>query len=326
MLIPEVGRKKWRVRIILIGITAFLWLGVVLHLFPFYWAMAVSVTPPDDAYKLPPNFFPSHPDFLVYRTIFSHGFTLFMRSPLWVYVKNSFIMTGGIIAIQIPLMALVAYSLSKLISARWNRIVFLFFIGTMFVPGSLTIISRYLLLRYFPFISKGPAKFPTYNFLDSYWAVILPATFSGFSILLFKGFFDTIPNELLNAARLDGASEIGIFRRIVLPLSRPVFSVVCYFTFIGSWNNFLWPLIVLKKDRLMPLSLMIYNLQAKMETSFRPGEEGGISWYASNDALKMGYGYTALMAVAIIEAIPVFLMFIVFREEIMKGVRLRGFK
>ena len=324
MLIPKIGRKKRSVRIILIGITTFLWLGVVLHLFPFYWAIAVSVTPPADAYKLPPDFFPSHPDFLVYKSIFSDTFTLFMPFPLWVYIKNSFIMTGGIMAIQIPLMALVAYSLSKLISAKWSRIVFLFFIGIMFVPSSLTIISRYLLLRYFPFISKGAAKFPSYNFLDSYWSVILPATFSGFSVLLFKGFFDTIPNELLNAARLDGASEIGIFRRIVLPLSKSVFAVVCYFTFIGSWNNFLWPLIVLTKRKLYPLSLMIYNLQTKLEASFR--SEVGAESYMAGEALEMGYGYTALMAVAIIEAIPVFFMFIIFREQIMKGVRLRGFK
>ena len=90
-------------------------------------------------------------------------------------------------------------------------------------------------------------RFPSYNFINTYWAVILPAMFSAFNILLFKGFFDGIPNELINAARLDGASELSIFGRIILPLSKPVFAVVSYFTFSGAFNTFMWPLIVLKE-------------------------------------------------------------------------------
>ena len=101
---------------------------------------------------------------------------------------------------------------------------FLFFVGTMFVPGNASLIPRFLLVRCFPFATKTApyipfthVRFPHINMLNTYWGIILPLAYNGFSVLLFKGFFDGIPNELINAARLDGSSEIGIFRRIILP-------------------------------------------------------------------------------------------------------------
>ena len=189
-------------------------------------------------------------------------------------------------------------------------------------------IPLFLLLRYFPFAFKSipnipftDIPFPHHNFLNTYWAVLLPALFRGFSFLLFKGHFDTIPGSLINAARLDGASETRIFSRIVLPLSKPVFAVVAYFTFSAAWNQFMWPLVVLTKEKMYPFSVYMYRLQSWV--SSYGGEAGALR----NIDLKIPpMDMNATMAAAIIQSIPVFIAFIIFREQLMKGIKLRGFK
>jgi len=329
-LIPKVGRNSFKIRFLFIGITFFLWLGVALHLFPVWWMFITSIKPTREVYQFPPTLWPKNPTFNSYKLFFLIAKGSGIEYPFYVYLKNSIIMTGTIMIIQVPLCALLGYSLSKLYSPRWNRILFLFCIGTMMIPGQISLIPSYLIMRHFPFptlnIPKIPftsTPFPNHNFLNSYWAVILPGMYSAFNVLLFKGFFDTIPDELINAARLDGSSEIGIMRRIILPVSKPIFAVVAYFTFSGTWNNFMWPLIVLEKPNKWPLSVAMYNYQ-KYLTSFNPlaYEEQPIA----RKAIEMGMGYNALMAISILESIPVFIMFLIFREYLMTGIKLRGFK
>jgi len=333
MLIPEVGRKKFHVRLVIGIITGFLWLGIILHLIPFWWMITTSFKPYYEVFStsfLPPR----HPTLVAYKLIFSIPATardVSLVYPLWVYLKNSAIYTGTIMFFQIVGTALVAYSLSKLQSPRWSRLLFLFFIGTMLIPGQISLIPRYLIISHFPFPTKHIPNipftniaFPHHNFLNSYWAVILPMLFSPFYVLLFKGFFDGIPNELINAARLDGSSEMGIFRRIILPLSKPVFAVVSYFSFSAIWNEFMWPLIVLQNQKLYPISVQLYMIQRVLS-------HRGMTTTGTTDPdvlrfLEAGTGYNGLMALAIIESIPVFIMFIIFREQLMKGIKLRGFK
>jgi len=340
-LIPKIGRKKWRIRILLIGITIFLWLGVILHFVPVWWAFTSSIKPWWEIYKFPPPLWPKQTTLIAYKAIFA-GFKVSAKAvagfggtqiaamnlsdqSLWVFIKNSFVITTGVMAFQVIIAALVGYALSKLCPPKWSRFMFLFFIGTMFVPGNVSLIPKFLLIRCFPFATKIPpyvpftqVRFPRISFLNSYWGIILPLAYSGFSVLLFKGFFDGIPDELINAARLDGSSEIGIFRRIILPLSKPVFAVVAYFSFNSAWNEFLWPFIVLTKAReLDPLSVMLYKLQLGLST-VRPEQ--------NEDLLKAGLGMNAVMAAGIIQSIPVFIMFIIFREQLMRGIKLRGFK
>ncbi len=333
-LIPEVGRKNIKVILIIGTVTGILWLGVGLHLFPVWWMFTTSVKYGFEIFKFPPTLWPERITFSAYQLFFRLAQGAQSRAginyPVYVYFKNSFIMTAGIMAIQVPVTALIAYALSKLYSPLWSRLIFLLCIGTMLVPGTISLIPRYLIIRHFPFptgqipnIPFTEIPFPHHNFINSYWAVILPAMFSPFNMLLFKGFFDGIPDELINAARLDGSSEIGIFRRIILPLSRPVFAVVAYFTFSISWNNFMWPLIVIQKNKLMPVSVMLYKFQLALTTvaALGLGQDED-----SRRLLEAGMGYNGLMAIAIIESIPVFVMFLIFREQLMKGIKLRGFK
>jgi len=338
-LVPKVGRKKWKIRFVLIGITSLMWIGVVFHLFPVWWAFVKSISSPWEVYEMPPPLFPRHPTFMVYKYwLFAGEISgqFYTQYSFLTYLKNSVILTGGTMAIEIPLVALVAYSLSKLHSAKWSRVLFLFFIGTMLVPGQISLVPTYLLMYHFPFATANVPHipfikkvFPTFNFMNSYWVVILPAIYNAFHLLLFKGFFDTIPDSIIQSARLDGASELSIFGRIVFPISKPVFAVVSYFAFTGSWNQFLWPLITLKEKSKLPLSVALYELQ---ELAFGASDITEESWQKIVE--RQGGLATALatpslnivMALAIIQGIPMFIAFIIFREQIMKGIKLRGFK
>jgi len=342
-LIPAIGRSKGHYKVLLVLITTFLWIGVLLHLFPVYWGLKSSITPLNEIFIVPPQLFPFHPTFLPYKVLFS---SLLWNSPLvWSTVRagsfpsaiiNTAVMVGGTMALQIPIAALAAYSLSKLEFSKWSKLIFFFFIGTMLVPGQISLIPKYLLLQSFPFVAKiAPnipftnISFPHINLLNTYWAVILPAMYSGFSFLLFKGHFDSIPNEIINAARIDGASELRILTRIVLPISKPIFAVVSYFTFAGAWNQFMWPLIVLKGWKLQPLSVFLYKMQLELTQIRQSGSTLRIEIEELTEAervLKEPLGWNLLMAMSIIQTIPVFIMFIIFREQLMKGIKLRGLK
>jgi len=329
-LIPKVGRKKISMRFLIGTITAVLWLGVALHLFPVWWMFTTSIKPSYEILKFPPTLWPAHPSLAAYRLFFylSAGGWDVLQYPIKIYMKNSVIITAGIMLIQIPITALMAYALSKLYSSRWTRLLFLVCIGTMLIPMKVSVISRYLIMRHFPFPTRHipnipftDIPFPHHNFLNSYWAVILPSIYSPFYLLLFKGFFDTVPPELINAARLDGASELSIFRRIILPMSKPVFAVVSYFTFSSAWNMFMWPLIVIQKNKLYPLSVMLYKFQNILQSQqVVPADP------ETRRLLESGMSYNGLMAISIIESIPVFIMFIILREQLMTGIKLRGFK
>jgi len=314
----------------MVVITGFLWLGVALHLFPVYWMFTASLKTTKEIFTFPPSFWPKNPNIYIYAEMI-RGLKYFhpqRHFSFWMYVKNSAILTSGIMGLQLLVCSLAAYSLSKLVqSANWNRILFLIIVGTIFIPSQVHLIPSYLILQNFPFFSRNIPKipftnipFPHHSFIGSYWGVILPAISSPFFILLFKGFFDGIPPELINAARLDGASELGIFGRIVLPLSRPIFAVIAYFSFSSTWNSFLWPWLILGEwTPKTPLAVVMYLYQ-------RAFTEGQIATTPREQELEFIGGWPLLMAMGIVQSIPVFIMFIIFREHLMKGIKLRGFK
>ena len=339
-LIPQVGRNRPRTRLLLLGITAFLWLGVFLHLFPVAWMISASVKPTREIFERPFNLIPERPTSGPYQLILrsvqppygSVGLdTTVFRYPMWVYLQNSLIIALFTVLLQIPITAMAAYAVSKLHAPRHVRWLFYFFIGTLMVPGQIAIVPRFLLLSHFPWPTRAVPEIPllnldlpTYSFIGSYWGVILPAAFSAFNFLLFKGFFDTLPTDLIEAARIDGASELTTLRLVMIPLARPVVAVTTYFAFTGAWNEFLGPWIVLMSEQgRWPLSVALYKLQFAL-TGWQP------SMGAMDPALQLlissGVGYNALMALAIVESIPMFLAFLIFREQLMRGIQVTGLK
>jgi ABC-type glycerol-3-phosphate transport system permease component len=337
-LIPNVGRSRPQVRRQLKIIAAFLWVGVLLHLFPVAWMLSASFKPTREIFDQPFRLLPQHPTTasykLLFTTISANGMNLdtsVFRYPLRVYFQNSVILASLTVLLQLPITALAAYAVSKLHAPRAARALFYFFIGTLMIPGQIAIVPRFLLLTHFPWPSRAvphipftDMTFPVMSLIGTYWGVVLPAAFSAFNFLLFKGFFDTLPTELIEAARMDGASELTTLRIVMLPLARPVVAVTTYFAFTGAWNDFLGPWIILMSEQgKWPLSVVLYKLQY-MLMSWQPSQ--GSMDPAMQQLVASGVGFNALMALSVVESIPMFIAFLIFREQLMRGIQISGLK
>ena len=241
------------------------------------------------------------------------------------FILNSTIVTGAVIVLQLLISSLAAYALSRLFGAKAARYLLLFFVATMMIPPMLLFIPLYLMMKAFPFahIPFTEIVLPAINLLDpelpaalhpmvreaiqtalSYMPLILPHTAWGLSVLLFKGFFDQLPAELIEAARLDGASEFKIFSQVVAPLSKSVFSVMALWTFFAVWQDFLWPYIV---SIVQPQELWTYPVALFYQQN--------IAAYANE-----------VMALAVLASFPTILAFVVFQRFIERGIVWTGLK
>jgi multiple sugar transport system permease protein len=209
------------------------------------------------------------------------------------YLANSLTITLAAILLQFVFSGMAAYALSRMLSRNWSRIWTIFFLVTMMVPGITTLIPTFALVG-----SMG-----LHNTL---LAVILPGIPGAFSIYLFKGFFDALPSELFDAARIDGASEFQTFTRLAIPISKNVFAVIGLMTFLGSWNDFFWPFLVLQRPNVWTFPIAIYM------------SAGGSG--TANSA------YAVAMASAVIAAIPTVLVFAIFSRSIQQGLVWSGLK
>ncbi len=208
---------------------------------------------------------------------------------------NTLILAGGAVLLQLLVSATAAYALSKLRVAGKGIIQFAFF-STLMVPPIVYLVPQFVNISDLPLINV--------SLFNSWSGVWLPEAASAFNILLLKSFFDGIPAELTDAARLDGANAWQMFIQIILPLSRPVLAVVTIFTVIASWKDFLWPLLVLADSNLQPLTVALYYLS-------------GV-----NSNLPFNY----LVAGLALASIPPILVFLILQRQIIRGVNLTGLK
>jgi multiple sugar transport system permease protein len=209
------------------------------------------------------------------------------------YLANSLTITVAEIALQFVVSGMAAYALSRILSRRWSRIWTIFFLITLMVPGIATLIPTFALIG-------------GMGLHDTLLAVILPSIPGAFSIYLFKGFFDALPGEMFDAARIDGASEVQTFTRIAVPMSKNVFAVIGLMTFLGSWNNFFWPYLVLRRPHVWTFPIAIYM------------SAGG------SGAANANYGIA--MASAVIAAVPTVIVFALFSRSIQQGLVWSGLK
>lgn len=343
-LFPKVGMKQPGLRVgwgVLLGLLS---LGVITHLFPFYFMIATSFTPAEEAMSPVPVLWPGHPTLaawkLVYQWAANNGVGALLSGsasePFWVYFWNSLFITVITLAFSIPIVSLAAYATSKLLRgpiARWS---FLFFIGTLMVPVAVTLLPSLLLTLSFPFaIPRGSVPnfpgtediFPTLSFFDTPWAIIVQGIFNAYNFLIFKGYFDTIPNSVLQAARVDGGSEFNIFRRIVFPMSVPVFSVIAWIQFSAVWDSFLWPSLVIQTNSKAPTSVAIYTVMNNFVTSGIMDRATALGQSeAMRQALASGLSWNGLMVLGLLQTFPIFIMFILCREYLLRGVRIQGLK
>lgn len=344
-LFPKVGREQPRLRVAWWLLVGFLCLGVLLHLFPFYFMLVTSFKSGREVFAMPPTLWPEEFTLAAWQLVFSSiglnlrnvfgaSYNVLFEQPFIVYLWNSIFITGMTLLISLPITALAAYANAKLMRgpvARWS---FLFFIGTLMVPFVVTLIPMFFLTRNFPFALPTPptipgteSDFPVFRIWDTPWAVILPMAFNAFNFLLFKGFFDTIPNSVIQAARVDGGSEFNIFRRIVFPMSVPVFAVAAWTQFSYIWDLFLWPSVVLQSPEKLPTSLAIYNIMSRLSAAGSTSAEQALGQSDQmQQLLEAGLSWNGLMVLGILQTFPIFIAFLICRKYILSGIRIRGFK
>lgn len=255
---------------------------------PLYWVFSGALKPTLELFETPPTFWPMHP-------IWSNYIQAWNVLQLPLYFMNTLILAGGAVFLQLLVSATAAYALSKLRVAGKGIIQFAFF-STLMVPPIVYLVPQFVNISELPLINV--------SLFNSWSGVWLPEAASAFNILLLKSFFDGIPAELTDAARLDGANAWQMFMQIILPLSRPVLAVVTIFTVIASWKDFLWPLLVLADSNLQPLTVALYHLS-------------GV-----NSNLPFNY----LVAGLALASIPPILVFLILQRQIIRGVNLTGLK
>lgn len=265
---------KWLVGLILA-------VGGFFMILPFIWMVLSSVKTDAEILQIPPTIWPETFTWDNFRSLFTElNFGVYLRNTL-VIVLFSFI--------GLFLNAMAGYGFAKF-KFRGKNQMFYMVLATMMIPGQVTMIPVYLILNMF-------------HLTNTMTGIVLPGLVGAFGIFLFRQFMSTIPDELMEAARLDGASEFFIFWKIILPISRPVLAVQGILTFIAGWNSFLWPLIIANDEKYYTLSVGLSLLKAQ---------------YASNYALQMA-GSTFMV-------IPIILIFMMFQKYILKGFNVSGLK
>ncbi|MBI3307131.1 MAG: carbohydrate ABC transporter permease [Candidatus Omnitrophica bacterium] len=209
--------------------------------------------------------------------------------PFAQFYFNSFFVAACATLAQVGTSAMSAYAFARLQFPGRDRLFFAY-LATMMVPGAVTMIPVFILLRYL-------------GWIDSYKAVIFPAAFTAYGTFMMRQFFLTLPKELEDAAKIDGCSYVGIFWRIILPLSKPALATLTTFTFMGNWMSFMWPLIVLNSAEKFTLPI-------------------GLAYFRS----VYGTDYTLLMAASIMMIFPILLIFAFNQRFFVEGIKLTGIK
>jgi multiple sugar transport system permease protein len=272
------------------SVFALLLLSTLVTFGPLFWMFTSALKSSIEIFQSPPTIWPLHPAWSNYSNAWN-----VLQYPL--YFGNTLILAAGAVILQLLVSATAAFSLSKLRPAGKNIIQFVFF-STLMVPPVVYLIPQFVNISNLPLIHV--------SLINNWAGVWLPEAASALNILILKSFFDTIPTELTDAARLDGASPWQMFSRIILPLSRPALAVVTIFTVVASWKDFLWPLLVLFNPEVQPLSVAIYH-------------EAGIN---SNFPLPFNY----LMAGLVLASVPPILLFLLFQRQIIRGINLTGLR
>ena len=214
-------------------------LGVVLTLLPLCWMVSASFMPSGEASAVPPRLLPSAPTAEHYRALFT-------RLSVARHLLNSTLIAGAVTAIALVLNSMAGYAFAKLRFSGRERL-FRVLLAALVIPAQVAMLPLFLLLR-------------ELGCVNTYWGAIIPGMASIFGIFLIRQYALAIPDSLLDAARIDGAGEFRIYRTLVLYLCAPILVTLGIFTFMGTWNDFMWPLIVLADDRLYTLPVALANL------------------------------------------------------------------
>lgn len=254
--------------------------GGLIMVTPLAFMFATSLKDSSEIYDL--AFFPAHPTLANYVTVLSDG--RFLR-----WFANSFGIATAVTLSNVFFDSLVGYTLAKF-QFRGRYLVFVAILSTLMIPTEMLVIPWYVMAKNF-------------GWLDSYWGIMFPGMMTAFGTFLMKQFFETVPNDFLEAARVDGLGEFAIFWRIAMPLVTPALSALAIFTFLGNWTAFIWPLIVTTSKELytLPVGLTSFAVEAQVQ-------------------------WELIMTGAALATLPTLTVFLLLQRYIVRGVVLAGLK
>lgn len=258
--------------------------GSVLMVAPFYWTIVTSFKSRTEVRVFPPTWWPQEPT-LEHWT----GLTNLNIGSFTLFYRNSLVVATSVTLLVLLTSALVGYVLAKH-HFRGREVVFVGILCMLMIPFNISIIPLYALIV-------------DLKWSNTFWALIIPSAYSPFGIFLMRQFMHGIPNELIDAARIDGATEYGIFYQIILPLTAPALAALGIFTFIGQWDDFLWPLVVINEPRLYTIPLGLSQFRGRVGT-----DVGGLA------------------AASMAAVIPVLIVYFVAQRRFIEGITLTGLK
>ena len=253
-----------------------------LALFPLLWMLAASFMAPGEASAYPPPLVPSHPTLANYRELFA-------RAGMGRYLANSVLLAVAATALSLVFNVTAGYAFAKLDFRGRDRL-FRLMLGALVIPGQVAMVPLFLLLKHM-------------GLVNTYGGVIVPALASIFGIFLVRQYALSIPDDLLEAARIDGASEWRIFVLVVVPLLKPIIVTLAVFTLLGTWNDFMWPLIVLTDRELYTLPVALASLSRE---------------HVQDNEL--------MMAGSVLTTLPVLLVFLALQRYYLQGLMMGSVK
>ena len=271
--LPSMARRQRFERVLLYTLLV---IGALLALLPMLWMLSASVMPAGEASTFPPHFLPS-------RVTLEHYSALFTRLSLGRYLFNSALIAIVVTGLSLAVNSMAGYAFAKLRFRGRDRL-FRALSAGLVLPVQVSMLPLFLLLK-------------NLGLINTYWGVIIPGLASIFGIFLVRQYALSIPDEMLDAARVDGASEFRIFRSIVVPGILPILATLAIWTFLATWNDFMWPLIVLSDESRYTLPVALANLSGE---------------HVQDTEL--------MMAGSVITVIPVMLVFLFLQRYYIQGV------
>ncbi|WP_040949212.1 carbohydrate ABC transporter permease [Gorillibacterium massiliense] len=257
-------------------------LATVILIFPFVWMLSGSFKDSLEVVRMPPNLIPEHFRFSNYTEITKYF-------PIYVFLRNSILVGIVTTAAQILVCAMAAFIFAK-VRFRGREALFVLYLITLMIPMQVTMTPLFIV-------------FQKLHLINTYTGLILPGIFSAYGTFLLRQHIMTIPDPLLEAAFMDGASHFRVFYSIILPLSKPAIASLSIFAFMASWNSFLWPLIITSDKSLMTLPIGLSKLQGRWATE-----------------------WNILMSGNVVSFIPILIVYLFASKYFIKGVTMSGVK
>ncbi|HEU4740455.1 MAG TPA: carbohydrate ABC transporter permease [Meiothermus sp.] len=253
---------------------------------PFLWMLLTSLKTQQEAFQFPPSLLPARP-------VWENYTQLFTLVPFGRYFLNTLVVTVAVVIGQLFVCSLAAYAFARL-NFMGRDTLFVLYLATMMVPFQVTLIPLYLLVFQL-------------GWVNTYWGLIAPGLSSAYGIFLLRQAFLTVPQELIDAARIDGASEFTIYSRVFLPMNGPSLATLGVFAFLGTWTDLLWPLLIVRNPQMRTLELGLAYFQSAVPQFVQPN-------------------WPLLMAAAVVVMLPVIVVYLMAQRYFVEGIALGSVK